>query len=91
MAKKQDAYREFISKPEISFWVPLLLPFLTAVFAFSALKTDVEVIKTSQTQILASQNDLIKEFREYKISAETRTGLMSNRLTAVETKLGFLK
>jgi hypothetical protein len=39
---KESGYKELISKPEVSFWVPLLIPLLGLAIAWGVLTTRVD-------------------------------------------------
>ena len=48
-----DIHKSFISKPEISFWVPLIVPLIGLAIAWGVLTTKVEAIETEAQDIRA--------------------------------------
>lgn len=87
-----DHYIKFISRPEISFWIPIIIALLSAVLSFGVLLTRVSLLEQGQNTIIAQNEELLKSFKEQKIADELRysnlagrVGTNSTRLTALET------
>ena len=55
MTNQTDRYKELISKPEISFWVPIVTSAVAIAGSFLLLKSDVRDIKTNQVTMLKNQ------------------------------------
>lgn len=82
---KQSKYQEFISKPELSFWVPIIFTAITVTSSFSALYTKVELL-TQKVDTIAIQLDKIVD--KYS-DVEKRWGDTSQRVTVLETRAGI--
>lgn len=85
-------YQQLISKPEISFWVPIVTSAVMIALSFGALLTKIALLNKGQETIIAQNEELLKNFKEQKIADElrytnlaSRVGTNSTRLTALET------
>lgn len=85
-------YQQLISKPEISFWVPIVTSAVMIALSFGALLTKIALLNKGQETIIAQNEELLKNFKEQKIADELRytnlaslVGTNSTRLTALET------
>lgn len=91
MANRSD-YQQLISKPEISFWVPIVTSAVMIALSFGALLTRIAILDQGQKTIIAQNEELLKTFKEEKIADDlrynglaSRIGTNSTRLTALET------
>lgn len=85
-------YRQLISKPEISFWVPIITSAVMIALSFGTLLTKIALLNKGQETIIAQNEELLKSFKEQKIADDLRysnlagrVGTNSTRLTALET------
>jgi hypothetical protein len=72
----KTTYQEFIGRPEVSFWLPILFSAVTIALSFSALKNDVSLLNHRTEEILAHQVELSNDFKDWKSQAETRLGMV---------------
>jgi cell division protein FtsL len=85
--KKESSYIEFISKPEISFWFPIIISVISIVMAFMALSAKVDLLTQKQDQIIAKLDTHIAE----NTAILNAIGRDANRITALETKIALIK
>ena len=81
--KKQNTYNSFISHPEISFWVPIIVSVITVTVSYGALITRVSILENKMDTMIANQNQIFEKYS----AVETRYGQLSNKLTRLETIL----
>lgn len=91
MANRSD-YQQLISKPEISFWVPIVTSAVMIALSYGVLLTKVALLAQGQDTIIAQNEELLKNFKEQKVADDlrysnlaSRVGTNSTRLTAIET------
>lgn len=86
MKKKyqSDPYMNFISHPEISFWVPILTSVVTITLSYGTLMTRVSVLENKMDTMIAGQSIILEKYT----SVESRYGQLSNKITRLETLLG---
>jgi len=90
----KNTYQELISKPEISFWVPILITVASWVFSFGILYTKVDYIARSVDEQKAMWLQLEKRVGGTEIStAEGKVfdTAMQLRITALEAANNFRK
>lgn len=92
MDKQQSDYQALISRPEISFWVPIITSIVLVALAFGAVLTRIALVEQKQDTIISQNAELLKTFKEEKVADDlrytnlaTRVGTNSTRLTALET------
>lgn len=82
--KQKDTYKSFISHPEINFWVPIIISFVTVTLSYGALMTRVSVLENKMDTMIAGQSIILEKYS----SVESRYGILSNKVTRLETILG---
>lgn len=82
--KQKDNYKSFISHPEISFWVPIIVSVVTITISYGALMTRVSVLENKMDTMIAGQSIILEKYS----SVESRYGILSNKVTRLETILG---
>lgn len=90
----KNTYQELISKPEISFWVPIMITVASWVFSFGILYTKVDYIARSVDEQKQMWLQLEKRVGGTEIStAEGKVldAAMQLRITALETVNNFRK
>ena len=76
-----DKYKDFISKPEINFWTPILFTVITMAVSWFSLSTKVELLTQRVDLLIEQQSQLITKYRDVEI----RWGEVANRVTRLET------
>jgi len=69
----KNSYQELISRPEISFWVPILITVISWGVSFGILSTKVEQVIKNQEQQYTMWLQLEKRVGTVEISAATNT------------------
>lgn len=88
MTKQQgEAYQSIISKPEVSFWVPILVSVITITLSYGVLMTRVTVLENKVDDLLASQN----RFFDIVAKGDAKNAALDLRVTALETVNTILK
>ena len=85
----QDSYTSFISKPEISFWVPILVSVITISLSYGVLMSRVAVLENKVDTLSVEFHNLSVSLTERYNSEETRYGQLSIRITRIETLEGI--
>jgi hypothetical protein len=78
-------YHEFLSKPEISFWVPIIFTAITVTSSFFMLSTKVELLN----QKVDNLTEKIEYLTDKYASVESRYGQMSLKVQRIETSMGI--
>ena len=79
----KDKYQEFISKPEISFWVPLISSLVALLLSYGALFTRISVLETKIEQLTDANLQVLQKF----VSVETRYGELSLQVARLEERI----
>ena len=82
-----STYKQFISKPEISFWLPIVSTAIMLTLSYASFDKRMALLEQGQTEIQINQRILISEFRDWKNQAETRLG---NVESAQNTVVSYL-
>jgi hypothetical protein len=86
MTKKQiSTYQEFISKPEISFWFPILFTAVTITTSFMALTYKVDLLTQRVDQLLENQTTLISKYE----GVQVRLGSAERQISVLQTQLNI--
>ena len=81
----KNGYRQFISKPEISFWVPIITSVVVVAASWFNLSLNVALL-TQKVDNLVTQNEaLIKKYSD----VEGRYGTLSLQVQRLETHNGL--
>lgn len=76
-------YREFISKPEVSFWMPIITSALLIATSWFALSTKVELLN----QKVDNLTSLVEKLSIKYSNVEDRYGTTALRIQRIETTL----
>ena len=76
-------YQELITKPEISFWVPIITSILLIAVSWSNLTTKVELLNQKVDNLTQKIDFLTEKYG----SVESRYGTISLQVQRIETKL----
>ncbi len=89
--KKQDPYINFISKPEISFWVPLVSSAVVISMSWFNLSTRVDLLTQKMDLILQQQTNTLTLMQKTDNDLDTKYaqmqkqwGELSQRVTRIE-------
>lgn len=82
--KQKESYKSFISHPEISFWVPIIVSVVTITISYGALMTRVSVLENKMDTMIINQQAILAKYSD----VETRYGVLTNKVTKLETILG---
>jgi len=80
---KHNPYTSFISRPEISFWVPILVALVSIVSTYGLLYDRVAILETKVDIIITNQNTFLNYVRDN----ETAITAVNLRVTALEARL----
>lgn len=79
----KSPYESIISKPEVSFWVPIVFTAVTITISFMALTSKVDLLSQkidtvieNQTTIIVAQNSTEREMESHSISI----GIINSKL-----------
>ena len=80
--KKCDSpYIEFISKPEINFWLPILFTVVSIVMSFMVLTNKVDLLTQKMDTIIANQDVLLQKYE----GVQARLGTAERDITLLST------
>lgn len=80
--RQKSTYKEFISRPEILFWLPIVTALLMMTVAFGALKSDVALLNQKVDIIIAQQEKILVKYSDL----ERRYGELSLKVNKIETE-----
>ena len=83
--KNVTDYREFLSKPEISFWVPIISSVMMIAFSWFNLSSRVELLTQKVDNLIEQNEKLLIKYSD----VERRWGDVSQRVTVLETRAGL--
>lgn len=75
-------YQQFIAKPEISFWVPIISSAVMLAISFMALSNKVDLANQNIAQVLEQQKTLIAKYE----AVQVRLGTAENKLSVIESE-----
>lgn len=76
-------YDSFISRPEISFWVPIIVAFATAAFSWANLTSKVDLLSQKVDGLIEQNKILIEKYA----SVESRYGTLAIKVNTLEVKV----
>lgn len=74
-------YREFIEKPEISFWMPIIFTAVSITISFMALSSKVELLTQKMETVIANQEQILNKYENVQV----RLGTAENKITYLDT------
>ena len=80
MADTQSSYKNLISKPEFSFWTPIIFTAVSITISFMTLSSQVALQNQKLDQLIAAQGTLIEKYENVQA-----------RLGANEIAIGILQ
>lgn len=93
MTKKQiSSYQQFIAKPEISFWTPIIFTAVTITISFMTLTNQVALQNQKLDTLIANQDNIIDKYEEVQVrlgTDEREISILKTNQTMVLTKLGI--
>jgi len=63
----QTPFKEFISKPEISFWIPIIFTAVSITMSFMTVSNQVALQNQKLDQVIANQVDIKKAYSDIQI------------------------
>ena len=78
---QKSAFGDFISKPEINFWTPIIFTVVTISMSFMALKSQVDLQNQKLDTLIAGQNVLIEKYE----GIQARVGINERDITLLNT------
>lgn len=82
--EKDDKYMNFISKPEISFWIPIVTTTVLVALSWANLSGRVDLLTQKVDLILQNQNVTIKDLQDKYTRTQVMWGELSQRVTRLE-------
>lgn len=64
-------YIQFISKPEINFWIPIIFTVVSITMSFMALSNQVALQNQKLDQVIANQTQILNEYKEVQARVST--------------------
>lgn len=87
MTKKQlSSYQQFIAKPEISFWTPIIFTAVTITVSFMTLQGQVALQCQKLDNLIASQEKLIDKYE----GVQARLGTSEKNIGMLQTNQDFI-
>jgi hypothetical protein len=78
-----DIHKSFISRPEISFWVPLILPLIALAVAWGVLTTKVSAIEV--------ENANLRHLLERVIVLEEKDKALQEDITEIKNDVKYIR
>ena len=78
---EKNIYEKVITKPELSFWIPIIISVISIVISFMALSTKVDLLTQKQDMILVQLTQQSKSFESVELMVMNN----SLRVTVLET------
>lgn len=89
--KQEDPYRSFISKPEISFWVPIVSSAVVIAMSWLNLSNRVDLLTQKMDLIIQQQTNTLTLMQAKDLDLESKYSIMqkqwgelSQRVTRIE-------
>jgi len=83
--KPETPYQEFLSRPELNFWIPIITSLLMVASSFFLLYTKVELLNQKVDNISANIDRLTTKYA----SVEDRYGKVSLQIQRIETVMNL--
>ena len=78
----QTPYQQFLSKPEISFWVPMIFTAVSIVTSFLLLANKVDLLTERVNLLLNNQNSIVSDYKGVQVRLDTA----EKDITALQVK-----
>ena len=85
----EGGYKEIISRPEVSFWVPIVFSAVTMTLSFGALMTRVALIEQKQDTQIALTKELVEQNNIRMTDILSRVGTLALKVNTLETRAGI--
>jgi hypothetical protein len=85
-------YIEFISKPEINFWIPIIFTVVSITMSFMVLTNKVELLTQKMETIIANQDKLLGKYENVQVrlgTAERDISMLQSNQAIVLKNLGI--
>ena len=89
---KTSGYQNFISKPEISFWVPIVTSAVMLALSYGVLLTRIALLEQKMDTLISQNQQFIQQVKDRELAEDarykevlSRVGTNSTRITALET------
>ena len=85
MKKEVTPYKEFISKPEFSFWIPIVFTAVSITISFMSLSNQIALNNQKLDQVIANQVDIKDSYSKL----QPRIGTLERLVSVLNVKEGL--
>lgn len=78
-------YKEFLSKPELNFWIPIITSIVLITLSWANLTGEIKLLRQELLQYIEQNKALTQKYSD----VQSRWGDTSQRVTVLETKAGL--
>ena len=89
---KKTPYEQFIAKPEINFWLPIIFTAVSITMSFMVLSNQVSLQNQKLDRLITDQSIIIQEYKNVQVrlgTAERDISILKSNQEIVLKNLGF--